>query len=44
MGIDVHTALLVFTQLSSVTEGFKLCWRTGQKLILKPFFLPEVTF
>ena len=22
---------IVFTQLGSVTEGFKLCWRTGQK-------------
>ena len=39
MGVGVHTALLAFTQLSSVTEGFKLCWRTGQKLTLKPSFL-----
>jgi len=29
----------IFTQLSSVTEGFKLCWKTGQKLTLKPSFL-----
>ena len=39
MGVGVRTALLAFTQLSSVTEGFKLCWRTGQKLTLKPSFL-----
>jgi len=39
MGVGVCTALLVFTQLSSVTEGFKLCWRTGQKLTLKPSVL-----
>ena len=36
MGVGVRTALLVFTQLSSITEGFKLCWRTGQKLTFKP--------
>ena len=38
MDIGVHTALLVFSQLDSVNEGFKLCWRTGQKLTLKPSF------
>jgi len=38
MGVGVRTALLVFTQIGSVTEGFKLCWRTGQKLTLKPSF------
>ena len=36
MGVGVRTALLAFTQLSNVTEGFKLCWRTGQKLTLNP--------
>jgi len=41
MGVGVHTALQTFTQLSSVTEGFKLCWRTGPKLTLKPSFLAE---
>jgi len=41
MGVGVHTVLLAFTQLSGVTEGFKLCWRTGQKLTLKPSFLAE---
>ena len=39
MGVGVHTALQTFTQLSSVTEGYKLCWRTGPKLTLKPSFL-----
>ena len=38
MGTDMHTALLVFSQLDSINEGFKLCWRTGQKLTLKPSF------
>jgi len=38
MGIGMHTALLAFTQLNSITERFKLCWRTGQKLTLKPSF------
>jgi len=23
---------------AGITEGFKLCWRTGQKLTLKPFY------
>ena len=36
MGVSVYTALLSFTQLSSVTEGFKQCWRIGQKLTLNP--------
>ena len=31
--------LLAFSQLSSITEWFKLCQRTGQKLTLKPSFL-----
>ena len=35
MGFGVHTALLAFRQLSSVTEGFKLCWRTGQSAHLE---------
>ena len=43
MGIGVRTALFVFTQLSSVTEGFKLCWRTGQKLTLKPSFFHHIS-
>ena len=31
--------------VKSVTEGFKLCWRTGQKLTLKPsFFIHWVTW
>ena len=38
MGVGVRTALLAFTQLSSVTEGFKLCWSTGQMLTMKPSF------
>ena len=33
VGVCTYTALLVFTQLSSVTEGR---WRTGHKLTLKP--------
>jgi len=32
MGVGVRTTSLAFTQLGSVTEGFKQCWRTGQKL------------
>ena len=36
MGVSVCTALLTFTQLSSIIEGFKLCWRTGQRLTLNP--------
>ena len=39
MGVDVCTALLAFIQLSSITEVFKLCWRTGQKFTLNPSFL-----
>ena len=39
MGVDVHTALFAITQLSSITEGFKLCWRTGQKAHLETIFL-----
>ena len=35
MGFGVHTALLAFRQLSSVTEGFKPCWRTGQSAHLE---------
>ena len=35
MGIGVCTALSAFTQLSSITEGFKLCWRSGQKAHLE---------
>ena len=31
----MHTALLAFCQLSSVTEGFKQCWRTGQSAHLE---------
>ena len=38
VGVGVCTALLAFTQLSSVTEGFKLCWSTGQMLTMKPSF------
>ena len=34
-GFGVHTALLAFRQLSSVTEGFKTCWRTGQSAHLE---------
>jgi len=30
---------IVFTQLGSVTEGFKLCWRTGQKAHLETILL-----
>ena len=35
MGFGVHTALLGLIQLGSVTEGFKLCWRTGQSARLE---------
>jgi len=34
-----HSNVLTFTRLSSVTEGFELCRRSGQKLTLKPSFL-----
>ena len=37
--LHVCTALLAFIQLSSITEVFKLCWRTGQKFTLNPSFL-----
>ena len=39
MGFGVHTALLAFRQLSSVTEGFKPCWRTGQSAHLETILL-----
>ena len=32
---------LRWVKSSSVTEGFKLCWRTGQKLTLRPSFLEK---
>ena len=35
MGVGVRTAFLAITQLGSVTEGFKLCWKTGQKAHLE---------
>ena len=35
MGFGVHTALLAFRQLSSITEGFKPCWKTGQSANLE---------
>jgi len=44
MGVGARTALLAFTQLNSVTEVFKLFWRTGQKLTLKPSFLHSYLF
>ena len=33
IGIGVHTTLLVFTLLGSVTEGFELCWRSSPYLL-----------
>ena len=44
MGVGVRTALLAFTQLSSITEWFKLCWRTGQKAHLETILLFENLF
>ena len=35
VGVGVCTALFGFTQLSSITEGFKLCWRSGRKAHLE---------
>ena len=41
VGVGVRTTLLVFTQLSSVTEGFKMCWRTGhlETILFNPCLL-----
>ena len=41
MGFGVHTALLAFRQLSSVTEGFKPCWRTGQSAHLETILFTD---
>ena len=41
MRFGVHTALLAFCQLSSVTEGFKPCWRTGQSAHLETLLFSE---